>query len=130
MQPVSVPEHFSKLMVWLSDGFSGSDLRAMAETVKRHIAMRGDLKSMTDETWWNALIAFAARSSGGGRDQRIRALQRDEKSIAGLLLRSEEPVFTQKEVGDLLNKDQGTISRWASKRRKNGKSGEELLNAQ
>ena len=112
MGPVSLPDDFSKFMVWLSEGFSGSDLRSMIDNVKRHIALNGNGTGEPD--WFEALTAFAARNSGGGRDQRTRTLLEGAHSIASMLDESVDPSFTQREIGNVLSKDQATISRWTS----------------
>lgn len=116
MRPVEVPPQFNKAMAWLSDGFTGSDLRSMTDSIKRHLAMRGFDDHHAQ--WLEALRAFAARNAGGGRDQRSRILLLDQKEIAQRLSESEDPEFTKKEIAEILTADPSTVSRWTTKRAK------------
>jgi len=126
LAPLEPQSHIVRFMAWISEGQTGADIRTMVDTLKRYVAMNRDAK--TENAWLDALTAFAARSSGGGQDLRTRYLLGGRKDLAEALDSSTVPKFTQREIADLVSKDQTTVSRWISARRKSGNE-EEGMNA-
>jgi SpoVK/Ycf46/Vps4 family AAA+-type ATPase len=126
LDPLRPEPHIVRFMAWISEGQTGADIRTMVDTLKRYVAMKQDAKSET--AWLEALTAFAARNSGGGQDLRTKYLLSDRKDLAEALGSSLVPAFTQREIADIVSKDQTTVSRWISAKRKSG-SEEEGMNA-
>ncbi|WP_028880444.1 AAA family ATPase [Terasakiella pusilla] len=112
LSPVEASDVFKKFMIWLSDGFSGADIKTMSDAVKRHVALSDGDNS--PKVLWSAIEAFSTRNAGLDCGKRTNVLLLDRSVVANNLINSEDVKFTQKEIGELLQKDQGTISRWVS----------------
>ena len=124
--PLKPDSHIVRFMAWITEGQTGADIRTMIDTLKRYVAMNRDTR--TETAWLEALTSFAARNSGGGQDVRTKFLLSDRKELAEALDSSMVPDFTQREIADIVSKDQTTVSRWISAKRKSGNE-EEGMNA-
>jgi len=118
LAPITPEHHLVRFMAWITDGKTGADIRVMVDTLKRYEAINRDV--FQENSWLDAFTAFAARNSGGGQDFRTKLLLGDRRILAEELVNSEGPNFTQKEIADIVSKDQTTVSRWISSRRRSG----------
>jgi len=115
LSPVTVHDSALHLLVWASDGVSGSEVRSMAHAIKRYLVLE---KSGTEQVHLDggdaleALRRYYVTSANLGDRARLAALRAEPRSIARTLLKSEDGAFTQASVAQLLGRDQTTIGRW------------------
>lgn len=118
LPPLELPEGGLKLLTWISEGMTGSDLETMVRTLKRYATVHqaGNLEL------FDALQMFISTNAKGGRSERLQIPLLSQQRIARTLCRQASPRFTQVEIAQVLGRDQATISRWLKNERRSEKA--------
>jgi ATPase family associated with various cellular activities (AAA) len=112
IKPLQLDEAGIDFLTWVTRDQSGADLKTMANSIKRSIALRDD-DGVT--ALMHGLKHYALTSASVRCPERIRLLLEDERCLARALVSDGDSPFTKAAVGSLLNKDPSTISRWTAK---------------
>lgn len=104
--PLDISDSELKLLAWASDGFSGADIETLCNSLKRTAVMEKDsnfslLKALENYFLLSADTEtfFARKLLMGSREELMKALK------------SKGSLFNQKEIAQLFNVGQSTISR-------------------
>lgn len=115
LTPMTVQESGLSLLSWASEGATGAEVQSIINALKRYFVLE---KPQADATRLDAAEILPALqryyvTSANLEDRTRLGMLRDEpKAIAWALHNSANGTFTQDTIGQLLGKDQATISRW------------------
>jgi hypothetical protein len=115
LAPVAVHDSALHLLAWASHGASGSEVRSMTHAMKRYLVLEksgSDQMQLDGGDALTALRRYHVTSANLEDRARLAALREEPRSIARMLLKSEDSSFTQASVAQLLGRDQTTIGRW------------------
>lgn len=110
LAPLKIKKEFIDFMSWVSDGYCGSDIKNMSNAVKRSVALSEGKKENSDLIL--ALSSYARTNASTARRGYFHLLEKDQKTLVRKIFKEEPNKFTQKSIGEVLSKDQTTISRW------------------
>lgn len=110
LSPIKLKQELVDFLTWTSEGYSGSDIKNMLNFVKRSIALSN--KKKTDVDIIPVLSAYAHTNARLTRKGYFHLLAEDQKELVRIIFNEKKHKFTQKSIGEVLNKDQTTISRW------------------
>lgn len=110
LEPIKLKKETVDFLAWISKGYSGSDIKNMLNFIKRAIALSTNKKSEIDIV--PVLSAYAHTNATNTQRGYFHLLAKDQKSLVHKIFSEKNNKFTQKSIGEVLNKDQTTISRW------------------
>jgi SpoVK/Ycf46/Vps4 family AAA+-type ATPase len=109
---ISLSDVQLRYLAWLTAGQTGADIERMADFIKRHIALRGEVGEFTDLI--RNYVSLSAQSSE--QENRQIAIGPIEE-IAFALASDDLAPMNQEQLAELLGRAQPTISRWLKDRR-------------
>ncbi len=110
LKPMKLKDEVVDFLAWISEGYSGSDIKNMLNFVKRAAALSSNKKSEIDVV--PVLSSYAHTNARSIKKGYFHLLEKDQKALVRKICNETNHKFTQKNIGEVLNKDQTTISRW------------------
>lgn len=107
LESVSVSHGAAKVLAWMTQGFSGSEVETMCDAIKRHLILEGDPKaSMLD-----ALQLFLELSASIDSSPPRKALSQGISTWVQAALENAEIKLLQTDIADVMGSNQSTVSR-------------------
>lgn len=115
-QPIELKKEFIDFLAWISEGYSGSDIKNMLNSLKRVLALSENSSKGKRENVdiISALQNYTNTNALNVKKGYFHLLAQDQKTLVRKIFSEEKPRFTQTSIGEVINKDQTTISRWLS----------------
>lgn len=110
LSPVALAETQIKILAWLTDGASGSEIETLVRMIKRNIVLGSSGKNFFEEMKQIAILS-SGRIANLNRD----LLLGDSKHLLSTLLEEPSLNLSQSDLAHLLNRDKSTVSRMLSK---------------
>lgn len=107
LPPLEAGQAAVAFLSWLSEGFTGSDLRTLTNGLKRGSAIQEGTRSLAESVQALALTNASLTSSA-----RIGLLFGPLQRLAAEISRDGQAGITQAGLASVFQKDQATISRW------------------
>ena len=107
LTPLDLPESQVRILAWLMDGTSGSDIEQLVRMIKKERVMRPQGDRLID-----TLKRFIALNSARVRQERQEDLLRDPQDLAEILLNTEELALGQADIAGAFGVSRSTINRW------------------
>jgi len=104
-----------RFVSWLTDGMSGSEIQTFVEGLRKRLVIRsagGIGDALSGSNLLEALKDLVLVNAGRLQEKRSKVLFADLPDIAQELVNERDVSFTQADIGAILSKDKGTISRW------------------
>lgn len=109
IDPLAVSEGAIKVLAWLTEGYSGSDIESMCDSMKRHSALAGnDVTPLND-----AFARFIDLSARADQSTSTHAYSLGPGEWIRAAIDSPELKITQQDVADFLGCTQPQVSRLA-----------------
>lgn len=99
-----------RLLAWLTDGMSGSDLEKLSDFLHRQMAVLSE-----NFDFIQALRSYVLLSAHQTNSQRRQLISGEQEHLAYALSKDDETPFNQEQLAALFGKGQSTISRWVNK---------------
>lgn len=107
LPPLEFEESEIRLLAWISEGMSGSDLESIIVSLKKTVVLRpGDVELIP------LLRQILLLHSGRMSSERTAALKLDAGKLSKTLLGAAELRFHQSDLATLFKKNKATVSRW------------------
>lgn len=99
-----------KLLVWLTEGNSGSDIEKLSDFLRRQKAVRKN-----DFEFMEAVRGYVQMSASETESANRRAFLEEQEKLARVLAEDRSTQFNQEQLAGLFRCTQPTISRWLRK---------------
>jgi len=110
LEPLSLKKEYVDFLAWISEDCSGADIKNMLNSMKRVMALSGTEDDKLDVI--ATLSAYSFTNASNVKKGYFDLLATNQKSLVRKIFEDQDNKFTQKSIGEVLDKDQTTISRW------------------
>lgn len=109
LKSFSVPHGAVKILAWMSEGLSGSDVETMCDFIKRYMTLHAeDHTSVVD-----ALELFLELSASTSDSPAVTSLKKGRNTWIQEALRNRDVKLTQADIAEAMKTTQSTVSRLA-----------------
>lgn len=109
LQSFPVTHGSTKVLAWMGEGMSGSDVETMCDFIKRYLTLQGDEQTSVVE----ALQLFLELSASTSESPAVLALKKGHSVWVQEALRNRDLKITQADVAEALKTTQSKVSRLA-----------------
>lgn len=107
LPPLELPDGYVRVLAWLMDGATGSEIEALIRLIKKERVMR-----LEPERFIDTLRRFVTLNSARVHVGRKEILMKDPPDLADVLLRDQELGLGQSDIAAVLGVSKPTMSRW------------------
>jgi len=108
LPPLKFDELTTRFLAWATEGMTGSDIETISRNLKRFTAVHAD----GEFRLLDAFRSHVLTQAGHLKNHRLELLRGRPQELAKTLNDDGDLRYTQQNLAELFQRDQGTISRW------------------